>query len=165
RRPFEYEDAQRLMLAHQSEPPPPFAAKGAAGVVPPMVESLVRNCLAKYPDSRPKDAAELARCYEQALRRRISPTRLTCIGPASVAETMPTPSTAPIPRAARLAEDRNALRQSFEACMPEVMAMMKIKGFIFDLGGEVVESVPGMIRVRLAERQPAKKHWGLFAII
>ena len=165
RRPFEYEDAERLMLAHQSEPPPPFAAKGAAGVVPPMVESLVRNCLAKYPDSRPKDAAELARCYEQALRRRISPTRLTCIGPASGAETMPTSPTAPIPRAARLAEDHNALCQSFEACMPEVMAMMKIKGFIFDLGGEVVESVPGMIRVRLAERQPAKKHWGLFAII
>ena len=43
--------------------------------------------------------------------------------------------------------------------------MIKIKGFIFDLGGEVVESVPGMIRVRLVERQPAKKRSGLFAII
>jgi serine/threonine-protein kinase len=70
-----------------------------------------------------------------------------------------------MPRAARPAEDRNALSQSFEASMPEVMAMMKIKGFIFDLGGEVVESVPGMIRVRLVERQPAKKRSGFFAII
>jgi hypothetical protein len=29
----------------------------------------------------------------------------------------------------------------------------------------VVESVPGMIRVRLVERQPAKKRSGLFALI
>ncbi len=36
--------------------------------------------------------------------------------------------------------------------MPEAMAMIKLKGFIFDLGGEVVESVPGMIKVRLIDR-------------
>jgi serine/threonine-protein kinase len=167
RRPFESDDAERLMLAHESESPPPFAAKGVAGVVPAVIESLVRSCLAKYPDGRPKDAAELARRYEQALGKRIAPTRLTCVGPASVVETTPPPPrpTAPMPHAARPAEDHNALRQSFEACMPEVMAMMKIKGFIFDLGGEVVESVPGMIRVRLVERQPAKKRSGLFALI
>jgi serine/threonine-protein kinase len=165
RRPFESEDQERLMVAHESEPPPPFAAKGVAGVVPPVIEALVRSCLAKYPDGRPKDAAELARRYEQALGRRIAPSRLTVVGPASVTETpppRPSVTTAALPRAA---EDRNALRQSFEACMPEVMAMIKIKGFIFDLGGEVVESVPGMIRVRLIERQPAKKRSGFFAII
>ncbi len=165
KRPFESEDQERLMLAHESEPPPSFASKGLPGVVPPMIESLVRSCLAKFPDGRPKDAAELARRYEQALGRRIAPARLTVVGPASVTETPPPrPTVVPAP-AARPPEDRNALRQSFEACMPEVMAMMKIKGFIFDLGGEVVESVPGMIRVRLTERQPAKKRSGLFALI
>ena len=45
--------------------------------------------------------------------------------------------------------------------MPESMAMIKLKGFIFDLGGEVVESVPGMIKVRVPERQ-AQKSSGLF---
>jgi serine/threonine-protein kinase len=33
--------------------------------------------------------------------------------------------------------------------MPEAMAMLKLKGFIHDLGGEVLESEPGRIRVRL----------------
>ena len=46
--------------------------------------------------------------------------------------------------------------------MPEAMAMIKLKGFIHDLGGEVVESVPGMIRVRLTETAAARKSKGLF---
>lgn len=41
--------------------------------------------------------------------------------------------------------------------MPESMAMLKLKGFIHDLGGEVVESVPGLIRVRLPEPVGDKK--------
>ena len=46
--------------------------------------------------------------------------------------------------------------------MPESMAMLKLKGFIHDLGGEVVESVPGMIRVRLPEPAGEAKGAGLF---
>ena len=51
------------------------------------------------------------------------------------------------------------IEQSVEAIMPEAMALIKLKGFIFDLGGEVVESVPGMIRVRLPDppTEPTKK--------
>ena len=33
--------------------------------------------------------------------------------------------------------------------MPETIAAYKLRGFIHDVGGEVVESVPGRIRVRL----------------
>ncbi len=33
--------------------------------------------------------------------------------------------------------------------MPEAIASYKLRGFIQDVGGEVVESVPGRIRVRL----------------
>ena len=35
--------------------------------------------------------------------------------------------------------------------------MLKLKGFIHDLGGEIVESLPGLIRVRLAEPGAVKK--------
>jgi serine/threonine-protein kinase len=38
--------------------------------------------------------------------------------------------------------------------MPEAMAMLKLKGFIHDLGGEVVESEPGRIQVRLRGAPP-----------
>lgn len=37
--------------------------------------------------------------------------------------------------------------------MPEALALVKVKGFIYDLGGEVIESVPGMIKVRLQEKK------------
>jgi serine/threonine-protein kinase len=58
--------------------------------------------------------------------------------------------------------DRNAVLHSIEASMPEAMALVKLKGFIYDLGGEVVESVPGMIRVRVPDPQAEKKGSGLF---
>ena len=44
--------------------------------------------------------------------------------------------------------------------MPDAMAMVKLKGFIHDLGGEVLESVPGVIRVRLGGK-PKNKPKGL----
>ena len=40
-----------------------------------------------------------------------------------------------------------------EAWMPEQIAIMKLRGFVHDAGGEVVESIPGLIRVRLGGRK------------
>jgi serine/threonine-protein kinase len=48
-----------------------------------------------------------------------------------------------------------------EVSMPEALAMVKLKGFIYDLGGDVVESVPGMIRVRLGGPAPPRATGGL----
>jgi serine/threonine-protein kinase len=39
-----------------------------------------------------------------------------------------------------------------EAWMPERIAIVKLRGFVHDAGGEVVESVPGLIKVRLGGR-------------
>jgi serine/threonine-protein kinase len=36
--------------------------------------------------------------------------------------------------------------------MPERIAIMKLRGFVHDVGGTVVESVPGLIKVRLGGR-------------
>ena len=36
-----------------------------------------------------------------------------------------------------------------EAWMPERVAAYKLRGFVQDVGGELIESVPGRIRVRL----------------
>jgi serine/threonine-protein kinase len=63
------------------------------------------------------------------------------------------------------AADKNALRHSVEASMPEAMAMLKLRGFVHDLGGEVVDSIPGMIRVRLGQPKPAPKANGLFRLL
>lgn len=55
------------------------------------------------------------------------------------------------------ASERNSIQHSIEARMPEAMALLKLKGFIFDLGGEIVESVPGMIRFNLGTVKAKKE--------
>jgi serine/threonine-protein kinase len=119
------------------------------------------SCLAKHPDGRPRTAWDLALAYEKALGRRLITSR---------AVSTVTPKTANIPgsnnaanhcpakptgqQATSTAQERQAIKHSIEATMPESMAMVKLKGFIFDLGGEVTESVPGLIKVRLIDRPP-----------
>src|SRR5262249_20728384 len=55
RRPFTHSSVQALMLAHADDPPPHFADVGVRDV-PPGIEALVRSCLGKYPEERPKSA-------------------------------------------------------------------------------------------------------------
>ena len=70
------------------------------------------------------------------------------------------PPSTPVPAA-----DRLTLRQDFEGNMPEAIAMLKLKGFLHDLGSDVVETMPGMIRVRLREAAAPKKRSGLFSLV
>jgi serine/threonine-protein kinase len=146
RRPFVHTGVEKLMLAHAHEPPPTFADLGITDI-PPAIEAIVRSCLEKYPEKRPANAWELAEAYERALGKRLTVAR-----PASA----PTAAMKPALNAARpdpRTGDRSAVRQTVEATMPEAMALVKVKGFIYDLGGEVIESVPGMIKVRLQEKK------------
>src|SRR5262249_38315378 len=46
-------------------------------------------------------------------------------------------------------DDPNAVAFYLEAWMPEAIAVYKLRGFVHDVKGEVVQSVPGLIRVRL----------------
>jgi serine/threonine-protein kinase len=172
RRPFLHSDIEELMLAHANEQPPSFASIGVRDVSP-AIESVVMNCLAKYPEERPKTAWELALAYEKALGRRITHNRAghpntpgsgirPTITPVASGSSRNLAVTPPPPAPTAPPSDRNAIRHSVEATMPEAMALIKVKGFVCDLGGEIVESVPGMIKVRLMDRPPEKKS-GLFA--
>jgi serine/threonine-protein kinase len=148
RRPFESNDTQRLLLAHCENAPPPFAAVGAGGVVPPAVELLVLNALAKYPEDRPQSAEELALRFEEALGKKIyeKPARPS---PSSLSRPSVIIRKLEEQRKVASAAERNAIVKRVTATMPESMAMLKLKGFVADLGGEIVDSVPGLIRVRL----------------
>jgi serine/threonine protein kinase len=172
RRPFVHGNVQALMLAHAEAPPPTFADIGLGNSIPPGIEAVVRGCLSKYPDQRPKTAWDLALSYEKALGRRITSSRTNT--PVVKATThnsglrpaLPTASASPTaqgqtPRSLEM----QAISQSVEATMPEAMAMVKLKGFIYDLGGEVVESVPGLIKVRLIEKPPVEKRSSLFSLL
>jgi eukaryotic-like serine/threonine-protein kinase len=55
--------------------------------------------------------------------------------------------------------EQNNLPFHLEAWMPETIALMKLRGFVHDCGGEVVESVPGLIRVRLGKARTQTLGW------
>jgi serine/threonine-protein kinase len=153
RLPFTGDETMDVLLAHAQAPPPSFAEAGVSGVVAPAVEAVVLSCLAKQPAERPNTALELADRYEVALAED---------APAGV---VPEPAYAGTPRhhdkAAEKAdtpppasEDHQpgAVVHQLEAWMPEAIATYKLRGFVHDVGGEVIESVPGLIRVRLGAR-------------
>jgi serine/threonine-protein kinase len=175
--PFAGRSTMDLLLAHATEEPPSFAALGVLGLVPAGIERAVQQCLAKDPEQRPGCARELAQNYASALANhqtgttsppprapRPRPTRtpsppLPAPHPAPVSASHPAPpepvlvkatATAPVPTT-----DPLALVHHLEAWMPEVIATHKLRGFIQDVGGELIESVPGRITVRLGGKNSA----------
>jgi serine/threonine-protein kinase len=169
RLPFVHQSLERLLEAHQGDEPPAFSeVLGRSHGIAPAVEETVRCCLSKDPRERPQTATQLAEMYCQALGMplgHVQKPASAAAGSSGFNRILNTDHAAATPgrgsnptdrlsKVASLAADRHAVRLSVEACMPEAMAMVKLKGFIYDLGGEVIESVPGIIRVRLGEPRP-----------
>lgn len=130
-------DTADILRSHLEQLPPAFAAIGVCDLGKNL-EALVRCCLNKYANERPQSAREVAELYAQALGEPPHPQ----------AESAPAPSPAPQPQG-RPRIDPRYLIDTVEAWMPEQIAAVKLRGFVHDLGGEVIESVPNLIRVRL----------------
>jgi serine/threonine-protein kinase len=160
RMPFVKKTVEEYLQAHVEERPPTFAAIGSGNLVPSAVESLIMLCLAKFPNERPQNAWDVALNYEKALAVKV----LQGIAPPPAPSNKPA-AAAPPP----VPNDPNAIVQQMEAWMPEAIAVIKVKGFVDDAHGEVVESVPGKIKVKLGQPQckyhvgpppaPVKKGW------
>jgi serine/threonine-protein kinase len=143
--PFVRDETMDVLLAHATDLPPSFESLGAGEWASRSVEAVVQNCLAKKPSDRPAGARELAKRYESALFEQYDPQQ------AEQGETAPAegdgsdarPAPTPIPF------DPNVVVHQLEAWMPDVLATCKLRGFVNDMGGEVLESVPGRILVRL----------------
>ena len=164
--PFTGPTSMDILLAHATEPPPSFTEFGLTGRVPREIERLVYDCLEKDPEDRPQSARELAERYETALDRaqaRVdsSPGR-PGLGTEKSGLAIPglsggeraAEASAPTAVHAAPVREQTALPFHMEAWMPERIAIMKLRGFVHDAGGEVVESVPGLVRVRLGGRRP-----------
>jgi serine/threonine-protein kinase len=149
RLPFSGGCTMDVLLAHATDDPPLFADLGVSGWVPPSIEEVVRGCLAKSPADRPGCARELAERYETALaHQQVIDEQAE---PARAAPSRPAAESA----AGRPADpdfDPDAVVHHMDAWMPETIATYKLRGFVQDVGGEVMESIPGRIRVRLGGR-------------
>jgi serine/threonine-protein kinase len=151
RLPFPGPTSMDMLLAHATELPPSFADLGLGDWIPAEVEEVVMHCLAKDPKDRPQTARELAGLYERALAGQSAAAAPPVYDPPPVNGNGDplAPDKAFNTNWAAPQEDPNGLLFSLEAWMPESVALVKLRGYVHDAKGEVLESVPGLIRVRL----------------
>jgi serine/threonine-protein kinase len=188
RLPFQGANSMDVLLAHATEPPPRFADLGLMDWIPPGIEALVMQCLEKDPDDRPQSARELAENYaavihqaQSAMNTTTQPARASNPrrGPAVPSEDLvelesaPAPSTPPtvtynpteLTPNSLFSRDPGSLPFQMEAWMPETIALMKLRGFVQDNGGEVLESALGMVRVRLGRGRTGWLGFGRRSVI
>lgn len=138
--PFHRPTHMDMILAHATEHPPSFTDLGLRSWVPKPVEQVVMECLEKDPAHRPQSARELADRFESALAH---PDDEPLVRTPTARAVMAMP---PL--------DTESLSFQVEAWLPQRIAIMKIRGFVHDANGDVIESEPGLIRVRLGARAP-----------
>jgi len=142
--PFTGASSMEVLLAHANSEPPTFAEIGAGDWVSPSIEAVVRSCLAKDPAKRPANGRELVERFETALEHERAAAQ-EALPPEDPRAQPPETS---MPARVRTFDPSTVVRE-LEAWMPERIAAYKLLGFVRDVGGEVVESVPGRIRVHL----------------
>ena len=160
RLPFSGGSTMDILLAHATEPPPFFAEIGGSEWVPPHIEEVVRICLAKDPKDRPQSARDLAERYETALahQEQVIESTLPANHPRAQAQQQ-----TPMPRPRAQVVDPAAVIHHLDAWMPEKIALYKLRGFVQDVGGDVVESIPGKIRVRIGGDRGGYTRRGAFS--
>jgi serine/threonine protein kinase len=154
RLPFEYEKVEDILAAHVKTAPPRFGKIGVADVSA-QVEGVVQMALAKYPNERHQSARELAEHYGRAIGVRVWEETAPAgwvPNPHSPSRTVDTVVECTLVEAPKgpPAEDPYTLSDTFDAMLPPRMAAAKLKGFVDDVGGAVLESEPGLIRMQVA---------------
>jgi eukaryotic-like serine/threonine-protein kinase len=155
RLPFAGRCTMDVLLAHATEEPPPFSEIGVSDWVPPCIEAVVQSCLAKNAAERPGNARDLSDRFDNALAEDHGAQES---GPRSGVQPVDKnghngeAASAVATAAPGVAYDPNTLVHQLEAWMPEKIAAYKLRGFVQDVGGEILECVPGRIRVRVGGR-------------
>jgi serine/threonine protein kinase len=149
--PFNYSDSATVMNAHLKQRPPQLSRIRPGLIVPREVEEVVQRCLEKYPHERPQTARSVAELFGRAAGIPLTAEQFPETGAATPEPDTTTEADLTVP-----AFGRHAVVQKLDAFMPEPIAVVKLRGFVSDANGDVVESKPGVIRVHL-DRRPAQQ--------
>jgi serine/threonine-protein kinase len=151
RLPFPGSTVMEILMAQATDSPPAFATLGVGDMVPAAVERVVRKALAINPADRPQSMRELFETYEAAV---LAPSRAEP-PPAPAPPAGAAPAAAPAPSAQPATN--GATVEHLEAYMPEQLVVHKLQAFVDEVGGTIIESVPGLIRVQLKVNRIALK--------
>lgn len=163
RLPFNHNTQDRLLAAHIKDGPPRFHKIGCSHLPAPL-EAVVQLALSKYPNERQQSAQELASMYGQCVGEDIWEATLPEGWEPLAAEEDVEPLV-PVVHAPHVPADPFHVLHEFEAYMPERMAAAKLRGFVEDFDGQVLESEPGVIKMRLgvpAGYKETKEGSGIF---
>ncbi|HEV3143369.1 MAG TPA: serine/threonine-protein kinase [Gemmataceae bacterium] len=144
--PFYFATADEIIKAHVNVPPPRFTHALPGHGVPSKIEDIVQHCLGKFPNERPQSAREVAQRYFEGLGQALPES----VHWQSKPQDRGGSSQKSMDRST-LSKNPHAVIEQFDAWMPEAIAVVKLRGFVHDAGGRVVESEPGRIRVQLGE--------------
>ncbi|HZZ82041.1 MAG TPA: serine/threonine-protein kinase [Gemmataceae bacterium] len=154
--PYEHlKEPRQILLANVHTPPPRFSQFHVTGI-PSIIEKLVLSCLSKSPADRPDSARTLIETYELALGTKLLDDKAFEASSQSAISSL----------RERHRFDPRCVIDQFEALMLEHTASIKLRGFVDGVGGEVIESDAGVIKVRLPRvvqvEQKKSGLWSLF---
>lgn len=150
RRPFITDVDTELFEMHARMPPPSFSEVGIYDV-PLEIEQIVHRCLAKYPLDRPQMPRDLALAFEYALGRELSEEDQQLLDSSSGAFEGGMGNDVPMSQSAQAIaqlDDPFVMVYEYQAWMPEKIAVLKLRGFLEEVHGEVLETHPGLVKVR-----------------
>jgi len=162
RLPFDYKDQTKLLNAHVRETPPKFSKLGITKI-PSTVEQVIQQALSKFPSERQPNMKELVDQYSKAIGWDVwaASAPLGESLPAEDSESLSSIRKGVPDSICEGIDERFVLSDKFEACLPEKLAAIKLKGFVDEIHGTVVESEPGIIRLRVempnGQKEPSQR--------
>jgi serine/threonine-protein kinase len=134
----EIKDPMDILRVKLHTPAPRFSHWKVSGI-PSMLEQITLSCLSKAPADRPESARALIEMYQLALGCRLVDDQSFEESSENAVSTL---------HESHLYDPRNVIDQ-FDAMMVEQLAAMKLRGFVDGVGGQVIESDAGVIKVKL----------------